>query len=89
MKNEKQQDRIESELTLLGMVTIQSRDEISPQRNVMKCRDAGINVVMITDKPKSVAQQIALQANIIQPSESEPHPDIFTGEEFFTNLSKA
>jgi Ca2+-transporting ATPase len=61
-------DKLESDLSFVGYVCI--KDPVRPevQGAIQQCRNAGINVIMITGDAKETAVAVARELQIILPN---------------------
>ena len=73
---------IESDLTLVGLCGIKDPARLEAAESILKCKDAGIRIIMITGDSKETAVSIAKDVNIFTPEEDVSNR-AFTGKEFF------
>lgn len=64
-------ENIESELTFLGLVAMQDSPKANVKEAISYCKEAGINVIMLTGDQKATAAAIAKELNIYD-LEAEP-----------------
>lgn len=82
--------QIESDLILVGITGIKDPARPEVADSILKCKNAGIRVMMITGDSKDTAVAIAKEVNIFEPEENI-EKNAFTGKEFFSlpaNLQK-
>jgi len=74
-------DKFESGLSFVGYVCI--KDPVRPEvkASIEDCRNAGINVIMITGDAKETAVAVAHELNIVVPGQNIAN-SCFTGAEF-------
>ncbi len=75
---------IESNLIYVGFVAMYDPPRSEAREAIKKCRDAGIEVKMITGDHKTTATAIALQIGLITPEEVEEPNAILTGQDLET-----
>ena len=74
---------IEQDLVLVGICGIKDPARPEAAESILKCRDAGIRVMMITGDSKETAVAIARDVNIFDPNQ-DTRDSAFTGKEFFS-----
>jgi Ca2+-transporting ATPase len=75
--------KLESDLTLVGFCGIKDPARTEAGAAILKCREAGIRVMMITGDSKETAVSIAKDVNIFDKNEDTTQK-AFTGQEFFS-----
>ena len=73
---------IESDLTLVGLCGIKDPARPEVAESILKCKEAGVRIMMITGDSKETAVSIARDVNIFTPEE-EVNNRAFTSKEFF------
>ena len=62
-------EALESDLTLFGVCGIKDPARVEVRGSILKCREAGIRVFMITGDNKATAEAIACDVGIFEPNE--------------------
>ena len=62
-------EALESDLTLFGVCGIKDPARVEVHASILKCREAGIRVFMITGDNKATAEAIARDVGIFEPDE--------------------
>ena len=62
-------EALESDLTLFGVCGIKDPARVEVHASILKCREAGIRVFMITGDNKATAEAIARDVGILQKGE--------------------
>ena len=62
-------EALESDLTLFGVCGIKDPARVEVRASILKCREAGIRVFMITGDNKATAEAIARDVGILQKGE--------------------
>ena len=62
-------EALESDLTLFGVCGIKDPARVEVRGSILKCREAGIRVFMITGDNQTTAEAIARDVGILEPGE--------------------
>lgn len=74
---------VERNMTLVGLAGIKDPARAEAASAILKCRDAGIRVIMMTGDSKETAVAIAKDVNIFS-EDTDVSASAFTGKEFFS-----
>lgn len=83
LKNSMHYGTVESDLTLVGVCGIKDPARPEAGEAILKCRNAGIRVMMITGDSKETAIAIAKDVNILNDTD-DLSVSAFSGREFFS-----
>ena len=77
------------DMVLVGLVSLNDPPRVGVDQAVLKCREAGIKVIMVTGDQPATAAAIAQKVNIITRPDLEYHNLMATGMEEHEACEKA